>query len=281
MGGAGPIRRSRAPGTRYGRDLAHRSCSCTGEEVHLTRPGHDLTDLAPEDLNLVRDWPARLRDRRKCPEAWTMFSDAVARWEWTCAGTAGASVTSRGPRCGSVHERTGCQGLGRSARRGTALAPDLVDRVRSVEGLVGVSTVRHREVESSLGPVRLNVFSLIPGGYPGFRLLAGEPATAWRAFEEGGRCWSRTPSPTGAGSPRGRGSRSGPRPRSAPRRFSPGVASAVGSQSSGLLCAHGPGAVTVARRTDSHHSAWRSRPGSSPRTGHYAPRASSLPAGIA
>lgn len=73
---------------------------------------------------------------------------------------------------------------GGATRSGEALDPALVQRVAAVPGVQAVSTARNREVDSSLGPVRLSAFALVPASYGGFRLLEGDPRSVWPAFEE-------------------------------------------------------------------------------------------------
>ena len=40
-------------------------------------------------------------------------------------------------------------------------------------------------IESSFGPLSLDALTLAPGSYAGFQLSAGDPASAWRAYERG------------------------------------------------------------------------------------------------
>jgi putative ABC transport system permease protein len=68
--------------------------------------------------------------------------------------------------------------------RGPAtLDPGVVERLTAGPGVEASSTVRHREVASSLGEIRLTVFQLVAASYPGFRLLVGTPGEVWPAFE--------------------------------------------------------------------------------------------------
>jgi putative ABC transport system permease protein len=72
---------------------------------------------------------------------------------------------------------------GGATRSGAAMDPGLVGRVAAVPGVAAVSTARNREVSSSLGPVRLSAFALVPASYAGFRLLEGDARTVWPLFE--------------------------------------------------------------------------------------------------
>jgi putative ABC transport system permease protein len=72
---------------------------------------------------------------------------------------------------------------GVASRSAATLDPELVERLLEAPGIESASSVRHREVASALGPLRLSVFRLVPRSYAGFRLLAGEPEGVWQAFE--------------------------------------------------------------------------------------------------
>jgi len=72
-----------------------------------------------------------------------------------------------------------------STRSTAVLDPDLVLRMAATPGVAQVSSGRHVDVESALGPVRLNVMKMAPASYRGFRLLKGEAGSVWPAFEEG------------------------------------------------------------------------------------------------
>ena len=73
---------------------------------------------------------------------------------------------------------------GAATRGAVTLDLALVERLLGAPGIDAVSSVRHREVASPLGPLRLSVFRLVSQSYAGFRLLAGDPGTVWPAFEQ-------------------------------------------------------------------------------------------------
>jgi putative ABC transport system permease protein len=72
------------------------------------------------------------------------------------------------------------------SRPDATLDPDLIARLRAAPGVVAVGTQRTVRVQSPEGPVRLIVLALASRGYRSFTLKAGDPATLWRGFEEGG-----------------------------------------------------------------------------------------------
>jgi putative ABC transport system permease protein len=68
-----------------------------------------------------------------------------------------------------------------------ALEPALLDRLENLPGIDRVNTVRHAQVETNVGPVRLSAYELDDRGRAGFSFKAGDPEKAWLslALEEG------------------------------------------------------------------------------------------------
>ena len=73
-----------------------------------------------------------------------------------------------------------------ASRGSVTLDPALVRRIAAVPGVEAISTARQREVASTLGPVRLSAYALVPASHAGFRFLDGDPEKVWPAFEHGG-----------------------------------------------------------------------------------------------
>lgn len=69
--------------------------------------------------------------------------------------------------------------------RGT-LEPGLTGELVQVEGIAAHSTTRRVWLETPRAVTRLTVLDLPPEAYAGTRLLTGEPAEVWRAFEQEG-----------------------------------------------------------------------------------------------
>ena len=72
------------------------------------------------------------------------------------------------------------------SRPDATLDPDLIARLHAAPGVAAVGTQRTVRVQSPEGPVRLIVLALASRGYRSFTFKAGDPATLWRRFEEGG-----------------------------------------------------------------------------------------------
>lgn len=70
-------------------------------------------------------------------------------------------------------------------RAGSLLPPGTADRVASLKEVASISTARRFRVDSDRGPVELFVLGPAPASEHGFRLLAGEPGSAWEAWRRG------------------------------------------------------------------------------------------------
>jgi putative ABC transport system permease protein len=66
-----------------------------------------------------------------------------------------------------------------------ALEPELLDRLESLPGIDRVDTVRHADVETNVGPVRLSAYELDDRGRAGFSFKAGDPEKAWLSLALG------------------------------------------------------------------------------------------------
>ena len=64
-----------------------------------------------------------------------------------------------------------------------ALDPELIAAIRSMEGVVDMSTRKRANVEDENGRTQLRVFELPPQSYAGAELLDADPAVAWPAWE--------------------------------------------------------------------------------------------------
>ena len=66
-----------------------------------------------------------------------------------------------------------------------AMAPAVIQRVGDTPGVKNMSMGRRLHVESQSHPVELLAIDMAPQSYAGFRIVSGDAARAWRAFDEG------------------------------------------------------------------------------------------------
>ncbi|MBT8082530.1 MAG: FtsX-like permease family protein [Gammaproteobacteria bacterium] len=65
------------------------------------------------------------------------------------------------------------------------MQPDLIDDLRSIEGVVDASTSRRVWIEDAAQRTQLLAVRMAPGGYAGTELLDGNPDDVWDAWEHG------------------------------------------------------------------------------------------------
>jgi len=73
------------------------------------------------------------------------------------------------------------------APEGATLDPGLAERLAGLEGVARVTSARGVTLDSPDGPVLATAFELHREAFDGFRLLAGDRASAWQAFTGAGR----------------------------------------------------------------------------------------------
>ncbi len=61
----------------------------------------------------------------------------------------------------------------------------LVERLRALDGVAGMSTLRQTSVRSGDGETRLIAVDLAPGSFDSFAFKSGDPESIWPAFERG------------------------------------------------------------------------------------------------
>lgn len=69
--------------------------------------------------------------------------------------------------------------------RSMALDPAVLQVLRETTGIAAISTYRRTTIEIDHHPMQLLAVDLAPASQAGYRLIAGDPATAWRAFQNG------------------------------------------------------------------------------------------------
>ena len=65
-----------------------------------------------------------------------------------------------------------------------SMEPELIAAIRSIDGVIDMSTRKRATVEDASGRTQLRVFELPPQSYVGAELLDAEPEVAWAAWEE-------------------------------------------------------------------------------------------------
>jgi putative ABC transport system permease protein len=73
-----------------------------------------------------------------------------------------------------------------SSRNDAALDPELVRRLRALDGVAGVNTVRGLLVDTQHGVANLVALEMAPGSERRFHFVAGDARSAWPAFRERG-----------------------------------------------------------------------------------------------
>jgi putative ABC transport system permease protein len=67
--------------------------------------------------------------------------------------------------------------------RSGAMDPDLIEAIRSIDGVVDMSTRKRAAVEDANGRTELRVFEMPPASYAGAELIDADPSAAWAAWE--------------------------------------------------------------------------------------------------